>query len=459
MPFESVLVILADSSRPDVMLDLSAAGEMPTFKHHFVDVGGFRPATTVFPSLSGPAHLPVLTGLHPGRANLPGIRWAERPRHNGGTFLGRTRSYMAPFRVRRLERDIPAHVSSLFQHIDGLAEVNTWFVRGCRSRSKRNRLARIPAFFRSLTTRDWHGVDDPVEESTLAALESGVSSISVVFPSIDELGHRFGPLSEESFEAYRRFDRRLGRVVDRLVRRGRYEKTLIVLWSDHGQTATHTHIDLEQLVASVYQRTLAYPLLYRHVLRADAAVMVSGNAMANLYVTGPRGWSEVPDFDDERSRAATLVDRLLAHEGIDHVIHRRGQEIILRNRRGRMTIAPDGDVTVDGEHPLGDSPERDYPDCPGQLRQFFLSPRAGDLVVCARAGYDLRARFEYQPHRGSHGALLAEHMNVYAAVNAPWAEVSPLRTMDLFPTILTALGKPSPRGIDGKAARIAPTET
>jgi len=458
LSFESVLLILADSSRPDVMRDLAAAGEMPTFKRHFIDVGGFRPATTVFPSLSGPAHLPVLTGLHPGRANLPGIRWAQRPRRDGANFIGRTRSYMAPFRVRRLERDIPRHVPSLFQHIDGLAEVNTWFVRGCKLRSKRNRLARVPAFFRSLATRDWRRVDDPVEGSVHAALDGGARSISAVFPAIDELGHRFGPLAEESFDAYRQFDRRLGRIIDHLVRRGTWETTLVAVWSDHGQSATHTHIDLERVVASIYERTLAYPLLYRHILDADAAVMVSGNAMANLYVAGANGWSQFPDFDDDRSRAAALVERLLAEEGIDHVIYRRGPEIILRAARGTMAIAATGEITIEGEHPLGDAPERRYPDHAAQLRQFFLSARAGDLVVCAAAGYDLRARFEYQPHRGSHGALLDEHMNVYAAVNAPWAEGSPLHTVDLFPTILAALGRPVPPNSDGVAGRILANE-
>ena len=132
---DRVLAILCDGARPDVMMKMAAAGELPVVKQHFVDAGGFRSGTSVFPTVSGPAHLPMLTGAHPGRANLPGIRWAERPSGKLG-FAGRTRSYMTPFRGAKLERDVPAGVTTLFEHVEGLADINTWFVRGCPDKAR-----------------------------------------------------------------------------------------------------------------------------------------------------------------------------------------------------------------------------------------------------------------------------------------------------------------------------------
>lgn len=449
--FDSVVIILLDGSRPDVLADMAAAGELPAFKKHFVDAGGVREATSVFPTLSGPAHLPILTGTHPGRANLPGIRWALRPKGKRGVFLGRTRSYMAPFRAAKLGRDVPAHVPTLFQHLEGLAEVNTWFVRGCKVRSKSSRLQRIPTFFRSWITTDWYRGDNPVENAVLSMIDAGRPSLSSVFPAVDELGHRFGPLCDESYEAYRRFDVRLQRIIDRLVKRNRLERTLIVLTSDHGQTATHTHIDLEREVAAVYKRTLAYPLLWRYLFSAHAAVMVSGNSMANIYVKGEKDWTELPDFEDERKKPAELLHRLLAHPGIEHVIYRRHGRIIVRNPAGRLIIDERDEVSVEGQNPLGEDPDRDYPDALHQLRMFYLSERVGDLVVVAKDGYDLRARFEYQPHRGSHGGLGRAHMLVPAAINARWQSHEQIRSVDLMPSILQALGKPVPEGLDGQA--------
>src|SRR6185295_12566923 len=244
---DSLLAILVDGARPDVIARLVAAGEMPVMKRTFFDVGGFRHATSVFPSVSGPAHLPILTGAHPGRANLPGIRWAERPGPLG--FLFRTRSYMSLFRQLKLAGDVSPEVRTLFQHVDGLADVNTWFVRGCPARARRTRFSKAAAFLRSLASRDWYASDLQAERAVVRSFEAGFPSAFAVFPAVDELGHRFGPLCPESDEAYRRFDAALGRVIDALVRLGRLDRTRIVLTSDHGQSATHTHFEIADLVA------------------------------------------------------------------------------------------------------------------------------------------------------------------------------------------------------------------
>jgi len=191
--------------------------------------------------------------------------------------------------------------------------------------------------------------------------------------------------------------------------------------------------------------------------------------MANLYVRGAGGWHERPDFEAASSRAAELKARLLAHPAVEHVIY-RGREVdsyVLANREGVLRMAMGADArlhfAVEGKNPLGYveppvSAHRDevaaftadseYPDAPWQIAQFFKSRRAGDLVVCARHGFDLRARFEYQPHNGSHGGLHADHMLVPALVNGQWA-VPRLRTVDLFPSMLAALGRPIPPGVDG----------
>jgi hypothetical protein len=478
---DSVLAILVDGARPDVIARLVAAGEMPVMKRTFFDVGGFRHATSVFPSVSGPAHLPILTGAHPGRANLPGIRWAERPGRLG--FLGRTRSYMAPWRQGKLARDISPEVSTLFQHVDGMADVNTWFVRGCPARARRTRFSKAAAFLRSLASHDWYASDLQAERAVVGAFDAGFPSAFAVFPAVDELGHRFGPLCTESDEAYRRFDAALGRVIDALVRLGRLDRTRIVLTSDHGQSTTHTHFEVAELVAQVYPRTLSYPKIWRHMFRAQAAVMVSGNAMANVYLAAEDGgWRVRADVERAGGRPAELLARLLAEGAIDHVIYRRigdGASYVVAASKGgktaRAVITFEGAghdrvvrYQVEGEDPFGYGPlparmtateiaaltaHTDYPDAPWQIGEFFRSPRAGDLIVCARPGFDLRARFEYQPHNGSHGGLHRDHMHVPAAVNGAW-QSDRLRSVDLFPSILQSLGKPIPSAVDGTAVGI-----
>jgi hypothetical protein len=480
MQKRKVLAFLVDGARADVMARMAEAGELPALRRHFFDRGGFATATSVFPTVSGPAHLPLLAGIHPGSANLPGIRWAERPQGHSGRFFGRTRSYMAPLRAYKLERDVPKWITTLFAYVPEMADVNTWFVRGCPTSARRTRWSKPTAFLRSLVTRNWHRSEDQAERAVICALESGFTSVHAVFPAIDELGHRFGPLSEPSFEAYRRFDGALQRIIDVLVRRHQLDETLIVISSDHGQTATHSHIDLDTIVAEVYAKTVCYPKIWRHAFAAQAAVMVSGNSMANVYVQGAHGWSERPDFDDVSSQAAQLKTRLLEHEAIEHVIYRGPDagSFILANRDGSLridvvaggeTVNPRIRISRQGKDPLGYgqlpgemgrtdvaswSAESAYPDAAWQIVRFFSSPRAGDLVVCARHGFDLRGKFEYQPHYGSHGGLHRDHMLVPALTNGRWAR-SRIRTVDLFPSILSALGKAIPDGIDGETVGIS----
>jgi hypothetical protein len=197
---------------------------------------------------------------------------------------------------------------------------------------------------------------------------------------------------------------------------------------------------------------------------------------------GETGWQERPDFEAAGQKPADLVAALLAHPAIAHVIYRRAPGVyVLAGNVGRAVVdarsisADDATpsarmgFSVEGENPLGygalpDRMTRDevaaltagtgFPDTPWQLVEFFRSPRAGDLVVCARAGFDLRSRFEYQPHNGSHGALERDHMLVPAAVNARWASDRPLCTTDLFPTILSALGLPVPAGLSGRSVEL-----
>lgn len=477
MSFRSVIAILMDGARADVLERLARAGELPRLKQHCFDAGGFATATSVFPTVSGPAHLPLLSGVHPGAADLPGIRWARRPTGVRGRFLGRTRSYMAPGRSWKLERDVPAGITTLFAHVPDMADVNSWFVRGCPGRARRTRFSKPAAFLRALFTGNWHRSENQAAVAVLKALEAGYASVHAVFPAVDELGHRFGPLSEQSYQAYRGFDHAVGDIIDALARRGRADDTLLLISSDHGQTATHAHVDIHTVVEKIYPRTLAYPKIWRVPFSAQAAVMVSGNSMANVYVQGEDGWQTQPDFADPASRAHALLQTLLSHPAIEHVLYRAAapDTFVVATPGGRLAVQvrrePEGArlrLSSEGADPLGYleyardgiwrtpdelavlTADSEYPDAPWQLAQFFASSRAGDLVIVARHGFDLRARFEYQPHNGSHGGLHRDHILVPALTNAGWP-VARLRTVDLFPTILGALGKSLPEGLPGVA--------
>jgi hypothetical protein len=337
--FDRVLAILADGARWDVVERLATAGEMPNLRQHFADCGGLRPATSVFPTVSGPAHLPLLSGLHPGRANLPGIRWAERPKGKRGRFLFRTRSYMAPWRAAKLERDIPTTVRTLFHHVPGLADVNTWFVRGCPSRARITRFSKGASFVKALATSDWYASNLQAEAAVGRAWQRGFPSVYAVFPAIDELGHRFGPQTEQSYEAYRRFDASLGRLIEEMRRNGTLGAHA---HRDHlGPRADRNphprghrrpdaaflspHVGLSQAVASPF-------------LRAGSGPGVGKLDGQPLY-TGRDRLAGTTRLRGGRQKPADLVAALLAHPAIAHVIYRRAPEVyVLAGSAGKAVV-------------------------------------------------------------------------------------------------------------------------
>jgi predicted AlkP superfamily pyrophosphatase or phosphodiesterase len=72
------LYLLADGARPDVFKRLLDEGQLPNIQREIIDRGTYRTATSVFPTTTGPAYLPMLNGAFPGTMNVTGIRWFDK---------------------------------------------------------------------------------------------------------------------------------------------------------------------------------------------------------------------------------------------------------------------------------------------------------------------------------------------------------------------------------------------
>ena len=113
-------------------------------------------------------------------------------------------------------------------------------------------------------------------------------------------------------------------------------------------------------------------------------------------------------------------------------------------------LALGGDVVGSADDVHDALRESDYPDAIVQIVHLAGSARAGDLILSAAPGWDLRARYEPIPHLSAHGALLRDHMLVPLLTNRPPAR-TPRRTTDVFASTLAALGIPVPAGLDGQS--------
>jgi arylsulfatase A-like enzyme len=256
-------------------------------------------------------------------------------------------------------------------------------------------------------------------------------------------------------------------VVDRLradaERGGWWDETHLWVVSDHGHSPVHTHSDLVGLIADAGHRAIAHP--WSAGVAADVAVMVSGNAMAHLYVelqSRDRPW-----WPRLAGRWESLVELLLSQPAVDLVlmahsdsrceirssargsalVERRGEQFHYRRLDGdplRLRADVQGDAAMVHDATVAS----DYPDAVVQILALAGSARAGDLILSAAPGFDFRARYEPIPHRSAHGALHRDHMLVPLLTNRPPAR-RPRRTTDLFASALAALGVVMPPAMDG----------
>lgn len=464
--FKNCIFIMADGARADVFSELLEKGDLPNISKYVVEKGSFRIASSVFPSTTGPAYTPYILGKYPGRCNFPGIRWLDRyiyPDKRKLFSFRRFRSYIG-IETYFMNSDVSADNKSLFELFPRSGNILNELSRGVSIRYDKTRFSKLYYKVKGHFTDKSDEVDMVARRLLLRELDEIHDFIFVVFLGIDTYSHINHPFHRKVLDSYTRIDETVGLAAKKLESEGRLDETLIVIGSDHGLTQTHSHFDSLEFMNHRGYKTFYYPNVFRHFTDADAASLISGNAMANIYVKSPEGWGRKSTFEE----LYTLAESFLERPEVDIVagLDERGRAR-MKSVRGEATAWIDSEGLINYEKVSGDPfgyngmPGRmsadealdlsfgtRYPDALLQIVQLLEAPRAGDLVLSANPGYDLRAKHESPEHRSSHGALFREHMLVPVAMSAVLKKEC-LRTVDLYPTILSLMGKPLPDCIDG----------
>jgi hypothetical protein len=463
-------LLLVDGLRPDVADARLAAGDLPHLRA-MLERGGRTTAITGFPSTTSVSYLPFLTGCAPGRCDIPSIRWLDRRAYRGRWWKDRAavRSYCG-YQAPMLDGDINPEVRTIFELVPESIGIFTPVARGLtRERDPSRRERQVWGSVAHVTK--WHQPsDDSVSRHLLRAVEADWQFVFAQFPAVDGYTHQSGHDSAPVHRALRRLDSTVGRLRDTLRRRGELEESLILLVSDHGATPVHTHLELADWFRAHGVPTMAHPVVWERSPRA--AVMVAGNGSAMVYARPgePREqrWpiERLSDPNTFGGRG-NLVSALMREPAVAFLaaeseygglwLGGRAGQARLRVRGSEVEYDPIwGDPLELGGAWSGTSRDwlektRDgaYPDAPFQLLDQFRTPRSGDLLVIGREGYDFRDRFETPEHRSGHGSLIRAHMQTPVWASEPLPDV-PLRTVDLFPSMLQWLGVAPPAVVDGE---------
>ncbi len=460
------IFFLADGARYDVFHELLKRGDLENISKYIVEPGKFLKGVTVFPSTTGPAYTPYLLGKFPGRCNLPGIRWFDRRYYdNEVASFRRFRSYIGP-ETYFFNSDIDREFKTIFELVPKSISILNEITRGIQPKNNPTKYLKAYLKVKSHFTSDSDEVDESGGKILLKSLKSNPDFIFTVFLGIDSYSHQYHPFHEKVINSYKRLDKYVGLTARRLIERGSFEDTLLVIGSDHGLTSTHSHFDSLCFLENKDLKPLYYPNVFKHLTNAESSVMVSGNSMAHLYFKNNSGWGERTN----NSYLTDIIDKLVARPEIDIVcsLNENG-EISIKSQRGESTVIQkeDGSIKykkIDGDpfgykfesgqfeedKSLSMTIDSNYPDALLQILQLFESPRSGDVIISAKPGFDLRATHEKPEHYGSHGSLHKDHMLVPLLINRK-SEFDFARTTDIFPTMVRHLGFDLPSNIDGKS--------
>ena len=467
-------LLLADGLRPDVAERALAAGELPELARMTAS-GGITRAITVFPSTTSVAYLPFLTGCTPGRCNIPSIRWLDRRAYGGRWWAEReaVRSYCG-YQAGRLDGDIDPDVRTLFELVPESMAIFTMISRGltpARDPSQRARwiwggLAHYA---------QWHQPsDETVSRHLLRAADAPWRFVFAQFPAVDGYTHQATPDAPKVLRALRRVDATVGRLRERLARRGELDDTLIMLVSDHGAAPITAHLDLPEWFRGQGIATLSHPVIWER--NPLAAVMGAGNCSAMVYARPNERRRDRWPLDRLRQRETfgvghDVVDALVREPAVAFVAGEDGAggvAVVSAAGEARLTSGGDAGRIVyqpltgdplemgrqfsgDRDQWLGASSDGPFPDAAVQLLDQFRASRTGDLIVVAREGHDFRERFEVPEHRSGHGSLVRSHMQTPLWASAP-VPAGPVRTVEVFTAILSWLGVAAPVGIDAAGA-------
>jgi hypothetical protein len=464
-----LILLIADGARFDTIdtaTPACSAAPLPALAQLRAE-GALHPVTTVFPSVTGVAYAPFLTGRFPGPSGLPGLRWFDRS-HTRCRRFPYARSYLGA-EMRHLDEDLDPSHPTLFELAPSRFNAMSMVGRGTDRNERLGRDART--LVRAAYTHwignveGWIALDEHVAGvSTRHIIRNRPDFACIALLGLDKASHTAGHDSALARRALTTIDDAVRELRSALERAGRWDDTHLWIVSDHGHSAVHAHDDLAALVRASGHRVLAHPWL---LARGSAvAVMVSGNAMAHLYVELNRreraGWGAL------REQWEPLVQTLLARDSVDFVIlphDATHTELRSRTRGSAMISAEHGRYsyrTLSGD-PLGLGLELanvyasdafdalaggDYPDAIVQIAQLASSERSGDIIVSAAPRWDFRERWEPVNHASTHGSLHRDHMRVPLLVSNP-VSGTPRRTADVMPSALAALRLSGVGELDG----------
>ena len=281
-------------------------------------------------------------------------------------------------------------------------------------------------------------------------IHRGTPAIFTNYYGYDEAAHHFGPDSPEAFHTLRGIDREIGQL-ERLAWRAQRRRYDFYVISDHGQTPSVTFHRLvgktlgqyigeniepglsmdergtgEQTSASqarilieeirdieerlqpagarllqatrrfIDKRVVLHDEAGWDLSRRNDVVVRNSGSLAHVYFNVSR---RPMDLDEVALLYPHLLPRLLEQPGIGWVVGRQGEQVVVMNKAGTLTLGHT--EHVEGIHPLAGLPEPGF--AARQLQRLASYPHSGDLILLG--AWEAGRVVSFEDQAAGHGGL------------------------------------------------------
>lgn len=253
-PKHTIILSVDSLSSPDMEL----ISLLPNFREFIRNASMCDNVTSVYPSLTYPAHATIVTGNYPVNHGIvnntffsPGQKiqkWYNKSKYiNGKTIFGeavknnkKVASILWPITCKSgIKYNLPEVLPSKAgesQLSAALKNGTPFFI-----------LELLLKFGNLLKETQEPELDDFVQASLLYTIKKYKPDLTLVhYLDLDKCRHEYGYAAPEAFRAMERLDTRIGELIKKLKTEGLYEETAVIILGDHSQIDIHTPIYLNE---------------------------------------------------------------------------------------------------------------------------------------------------------------------------------------------------------------------
>ena len=468
----TISILLLDGLSQSIFEQNLQANKLPNLKKLIQSGTYVKNGIGAFPSMTGYAFYPFITGKDASTSGIYGLRWFDRSLDKGNlrNYVGRTNIHM--------NRDINPQQKNIFE-LSGdqyTSSINSYMNKGVKEsaltgwRHTTSKFEHTPLFrflaalpyFGERITADFFEHETYAMELAKKQLKSNPKVQWVTLPSLDAMNHIHGTTTDYA-TLLTHIDSLIGNFVQTIDNLGQSDTRALAIITDHGISDVHQNIDLRnnfkqglgldlERGESVHLLTDALETPLEEFENKDGYFVINGNLSAYLYMRNPLekdtklSWRKKllhPQLQTYSTPKGdkNLLDFLAQQEGIGLLAAQQNdttiwvqlddQRALIQKSQNSYAYTPiNGDPLgyssdtlaaklIDNQFHaaniwLAHTVQTDYPDAIYRLYELMSKPDVGDILICSKKGYDLAADYELfvGNYKGGHGGLHKDLLKV-----------------------------------------------